>query len=222
MSSTSKVGEMLLPRVRDRLAEAEANRDRLAQEVEKLALPAALDEAGATSKLAKVEREHAAVITEVERLKAAQREAERRDHQTAAEGQLAEMRQGLAEFERLMTARTKAAAAVDSAVTALAEAAERLRAGGLLIESMIPAGLMMPRGYLRKNLRRLIAHALYKGSAVTQIGDPVLGGAPPNFESQFSPGLIPTTEEIISEECGWLMQSLEAQIARVEQEVEAA
>jgi hypothetical protein len=218
----TKVAAAITPKIHAELDGALERQRSLQAAIDALSLDAVLD-GKARAKLERLEGELVTATAAVSRLQKALEQAERRDAQTAAEGELVEMRSGLDEFRKLMVARERAAADLDKAVEALAEAYGRLRAGTLLIEPMLPKHLFLPRGYLRKNLHRLVSFALHKHSGVEQIGDrPLPGAIAPTFESRHDSRQIMSTEETIREETGWLLTSLQMQVDRAAQEVEAA
>ena len=91
------------------------------------------------------------------------------------------MRAGMVEFKRLTDARQTAAADLDAAVTALADAYFRLRAGSQLVPASVPEGLRLPQGYLGRDLAAdRLAHNghLLQDDVVEQSciagGDPVM------------------------------------------------
>lgn len=125
------------------------------------------------------------------------------------------MRAGMVEFERVCEARKAAAQAVDAAAAALGDAYRKLKAGNALVQMSIPDGLRLPAGWMQRDLRKMISHALHKASDVGQIGDqPLPGAAAPDIRSTYDSGAIPTTAAVIGDECAWLIASLQNQLDR--------
>jgi hypothetical protein len=216
------IEEMISPRVDAALFEAGRRRDVLATEIANLALPEFTGEAGAKEKRFKLEKQHADAAAEVERLTRALAQAEQRDATARSAELQGKRRAQLAEFEKLMAARRKAAQDLDAAIRVLAESFGRLEASTILIESMKPLHCSLPGGYQRRDLRTLVAHVLYKHSDVVNVGDkPLPGAASPDFNTQFAPSRIPSAEETISREGAWLLTSMKSQIDRDDQEIAA-
>ncbi len=224
MSVIEKVRQLLLPRVEKDLAAAEQRVAVLQAEVEATALAEFLDDAKAAARHRKARHDLDEAVAAVARLRLAREQATLRDQRTEADAELEAMRAGMAEFEKVMEARKAAAADIDAAVTSLADAYFRLKAGTQLVQMTIPDGLQLPRGYVGRDLKKLIAHALHKASRVAAIGDEGLpGAAAPSISAQFNAPAIPTSEMVIREECDWLISSLQRQIeARARRDGEAA
>jgi hypothetical protein len=147
MSVLEKVRELLAPRVERSLAEAEQRRDRLAAEVAKLALPAALDEPGAKAALAKLDQQHRAAVDEVARLALAQVQARERDNAAAVEVEIGDLEAALAKYEGWAVARLDALRDMERATEAAREAARRFTAASSLLENATPPGCEAPRGF---------------------------------------------------------------------------
>ena len=76
-----------------------------------------------------------------------------------------------------MAARVSAAEAVDAAASALGDAYRKLTCRQCADPMSIPDDLRLPAGFLQRDLRKMISHALHKASDVGQIGDQPLPGA---------------------------------------------
>lgn len=212
------VRQLVAPRVGARLDEEVARQLRIESEILALALPEFEGVPGTTARRQKLEKELVEVRALVERLRVTKVLADRRDTRQIADAQVAELRAGYAEFEKLMQARIAAAARMDAAVSELAAAFFQAKAGSQLVSEMVPAGLQLPDGYVHHDVVKAMQHALHKHSRVAAIGDrPMPGSASPSFTAEFDAAAIPTTEETVREEANWLLSSMKRQIDMVAQ-----
>jgi hypothetical protein len=105
---------------------------------------------------------------------------------------------------------------LDRAAEALNAAYARLVAANQFVETALPAG-WLPPGYRRPDLHRLVKNAIYRNSAVAQIGEKAPGGIEaPSFSTALAPKKIPTTAAAIGDQNAWLLAAARRKIETTE------
>jgi hypothetical protein len=195
-----KVRELIAPRVRNSLAEAEQNLVDLEAKLAPLYLSEVLDPA-VTSERKALERKVAEARALIDRLRVAEQQAAQRDLRTLAEQDIAAIEAKRADYAAILAAHREAAGELDQACEQLATAYRRLQASSELVRAAAP--LPIPRGYTPINIRQLLAHQLHRVSgagAALGANDTLPGALAPTISLMHNPdGVEPAAEAIANE-----------------------
>jgi hypothetical protein len=141
-------GEALGPQLARRLAAAEARRAEIEGQVAAIALDAELGELNASTRRTRLETELAAATATVTRLRDAHRQAVERDERKRADEEIAALEKEVADYAGFVAARAVALRDLNEASRVATEAARRFLAAGSLMQTALPTGCQLPRGFI--------------------------------------------------------------------------
>jgi multidrug efflux pump subunit AcrA (membrane-fusion protein) len=213
--------------ISDKLALADAVLVDLEQQIDPLALDAALDKDGAAAALAKLRKQIDTARANRDDLARALKLARRKDAIAAAETRNRIARSQLRRVEKFATARLEAMQELSRAIEAAAKAYRAYAGATDTMRAAIPIGTAIPDGSSMGSAgeygsvfdpTRVIATEFYRHSGVSQIGDrgAFPGSSPPSEYFRYQPEAITPAPTLIEQANEYIISTIKLQLRDTE------